>query len=110
MVYVSITGLRLKSIIHTPRFWWHAVRSMMQAQSARGNISAQSRTINGIHHTVSVWESKEAMRAYLVAGAHINAMRVYKKIATGKILGFEAEAPPSWEDVHELWSVRGREV
>jgi hypothetical protein len=110
MAYISITGLRLKSVIHAPRFWWFAVRSMMQAQAAAGNISANARTINGIHHTVSVWENKEAMRAYLLAGAHIKAMRIYKKIATGKVLGFEADTAPDWSEVHELWREKGREV
>jgi hypothetical protein len=110
MVYISITGLKLKSIIHVPRFWWYAIRSMVQAQSAAGNISAEARTKNGIHHTVSVWKNKEAMRAYLVAGNHIKAMRVFKRIATGKVLGFEADAAPPWNEVHELWRTRAREV
>jgi tRNA U38,U39,U40 pseudouridine synthase TruA len=110
MAYISITGLKLNSIIHAPRFWWHAIRSMMQAKSAAGNISTATRTINGVHHTVSVWESSEAMRAYLLAGAHIKAMRIYKKIATGKVLGFEADAAPPWDEVHELWKTKGREV
>jgi hypothetical protein len=110
MAYISITGLRLNHAIHAPRFWWHAIRSMVQAKSAPGNISAETRTINGVHHTVSVWQDREAMRNYLGAGAHIKAMRVYKKIATGKVLGFEADAPPHWDEAHKLWLSKGRDV
>jgi hypothetical protein len=110
MAYISITGLRLNSMFHAPRFWWHAVRSMMQSQAAPGNISAETRTINGVHHTLTVWESKEAMRAYLVAGAHLKAMKSFKAIATGKVLGFEAEHAPHWDEVHGLWKTKGREV
>jgi hypothetical protein len=110
MAYVSITGLALKSWVHVPRFWWHAIGSMVQAKAAPGNISAETRTINGVHHTVSVWQSRDAMRTYLLSGSHLKAMRVYKKIATGKVLGFEAPAAPDWDEVHELWKIKGREV
>jgi hypothetical protein len=40
MAYVSITGLELKSVLHAPAFWWHAIRSMGQVQSAPRLISA----------------------------------------------------------------------
>ena len=110
MPYISITGLRLKSPLHSPVFWWHVIRSMAQAQIAPGNISTTTKTINGVHHTLTVWQNKAAMRAYLVAGAHVKAMRIYKNIATGKVLGFEAETAPDWDEVHELWKTRGREV
>jgi len=61
---VSITGLRLKSMLQGPVFWWHAIWSMGQARAAPGNISAGARTINGIHHTLTVWDSEAAMRSY----------------------------------------------
>lgn len=109
-VYVSITGLRLKGRRHTVRFWWHAVRSMMQAQRAEGNLSAEARTIHGVHHTLSVWASEAAMRRFLVAGAHRRAMKTYSAIATGKTLGFETDGVPEWDDVHGLWLTQGREV
>ncbi len=83
---------------------------MTQAQSAPGNISAEARTINGVHHTATVWESKEAMRAYLVAGAHLKAMKSFKAMAKGKVLGFEADHAPPWDEVHALWQAKGQEV
>jgi hypothetical protein len=110
MAFITITGLRLKTSIDAPLFWWHAMRSMMQAKAAPGNISADARTINGVDHTVSVWETKEAMRAYVVAGAHLKAMGVFNKIATGKVLSFEAETAPPWAEVHELWLREGRDI
>ncbi len=103
MVYVSITGLQLKSIGHTPAFWWHAVRSMRQAQSAPGLISADARQINGIHHTLTIWETEGAMRAYLVTGAHLAAMKAFHRIATGRTIGFLTESAPDWDEVHANW-------
>jgi hypothetical protein len=110
LVYVSITGLKLKSVRHAPRFWWHAIRSMKQAQLADGNISASAQTINGVHHTLSVWQSERHMRDYLETGAHLQAMRKFRSMATGKTIGFESDAPPKWEDVHDIWTTRGRKV
>jgi hypothetical protein len=110
MPYISITGLRLNSVLNAPAFWWHAVRSMGQAQAAPGNISAGARTINGIHHTLTVWQSETAMRAYLTSGPHLAAMRAFHGMATGKTLGFTADIPPDWDRVHDLWLEQGRTV
>ena len=110
MVYVSITGLALKSPLHAPRFWWHAIRSMSQARTASGNLRAETRTINGVHHTLSVWQDEAKMRTYLKTGAHLSAMKAFRSIATGKTIGFVAEVAPDWADVHALWLERGRQV
>jgi quinol monooxygenase YgiN len=83
---------------------------MRQAQSAPGNLRAETRTINGVHHTLSVWTDEAAMRRYLVSGAHIKAMQAFRGMATGKTFGFEAEAPPDWDEVHDLWITKGKEV
>ena len=110
VVYVSITGLELKSVLHAPAFWWHAIRSMGQSQSAPGVLSADARQINGVHHTLTVWESEAAMRSYLITGAHLEAMKAFHGIATGRTIGFSAESAPDWDDVHKIWQRRGREV
>jgi hypothetical protein len=110
MAYISITGLRLKSVLNGPSFWWHAIRSMQQAEDAPGNISAEARIINGIHHTLTVWENEAAMRAYLTTGPHLAAMRAFHRMATGKTLGFSADTPPKWDEVHRLWLDQGRPV
>ena len=108
-VYVSITGLKVKRFWHMPRFIKHAVASMTQAKSAPGNISAEAKTINGIQHTLSVWETREAMRAFIYSGAHKEAIGAFHAIATGKTFGFEAAADqvPSWDEVHQLWREKG---
>lgn len=109
-VYVSITGLQLKRFWYGPMFWRHALASMAQAKSAEGCLSASARTIKGVHHTLSVWESRAAMQAYLVSGAHKEAMKSFKTIATGKVYGFETDRVPDWSEVPELWRGEGRTV
>ncbi|TCM53145.1 hypothetical protein C8J36_107107 [Rhizobium sp. PP-F2F-G48] len=109
-VYVSITGLQLKARRHQPRFWWHAIRSMIQARKAPGNLSTDARLIDGVHHTRTAWTDEAAMRRYLVAGAHLQAMKAFGAIATGKTLGFTTDALPDWDEVHRLWQTEGRSV
>jgi len=109
-IYVSITGLRLSRRRHAVRFWWHAVQAMRQAHSADGNLFADTRTINGVHHTLSAWRDQAAMQAYLVAGAHRRAMRAYPSIGTGATVGFLSDRIPDWDDVHNIWQRQGRPV
>ncbi|MEN9895173.1 MAG: hypothetical protein RIR97_1025 [Pseudomonadota bacterium] len=110
MVYVSITGLKLNRFFHSPRFWWLAIRSMRQALAAPGNISASAQTINGIHHTLTVWTDEAAMRAYLVQGAHLQALKAFRSIATGKTIGYMADKAPDWSEVHQIWLEKGKVV
>jgi quinol monooxygenase YgiN len=107
--YISITGLKVRSPLAAPFFWMHAVPAMIQAQNAAGNIIAEARTINNVHHTLSVWTDQVAMKAYLYSGAHLKAINAVKSMATGKTFGFEANRVPSWDEVHELWKQQGRE-
>lgn len=102
-LYVSITGLVLHSSLHWPRFALHVGASMALARSAAGNRFAEARQIGEVHHTLSVWDSHEAMVQYLQAGAHLRAMRVLSKIGHGKTYGFETETPPRWADVPRLY-------
>lgn len=109
-VYLSITGLRLKAKRHRLRFWWHAIRSMIQARNAPGNIATEARLIDGVHHTRTVWIDEAAMRRYLAAGAHLQAMKAFGAIATGKTFGFYTDRVPDWQEVHEQWQTRGKAV
>jgi hypothetical protein len=81
----------------------------MQADTADGILLSQVKQINGIQHTLTAWQSQAHMRAYISKGAHLKAMKVFRKIATGKTLGFETDRIPSWEEVHQIWKERGKE-
>ena len=108
--YISITGLRVKRPWYALRFWWHAIASMRQARLTDGNILAETRTINGTHHTLSAWRDKSAMRVFLTSGAHKSAMKVFPRIAIGKTMGFSSAQIPDWGDVQALYEQHGREV
>ena len=110
MPYVSITGLKLKSVLRWPQFMWFAIRAMNQAKKAEGNISADARSIDGMHHTLSVWQSEAHMRAYLGAGAHLHAMKNFRQMASGSTYGYESVIVPSWAEALELWRKHAKPV
>ncbi|WP_320270248.1 hypothetical protein [Cognatiyoonia sp. IB215446] len=84
--------------------------SMAQANATSTCLSAEARSIKGVHHTVTVWTSRDDMIAYLHAEPHLSAMKAFRRIATGKVYGFETEHIPSWAEARRLWDEKGREV
>jgi len=107
--YVSITGLKPKNFWSTFLFWRYAIPSKIQADSAPGILFSEVKKINQIQHTLTVWKSKEDMKAYIHSGAHLKAMKAFRKIASGKTFGYESDRIPSWDEVHELWQKQGKE-
>lgn len=107
---VVVSGLRLKSRLHWPRFAWHAVRSMRQAQAAEGCLSAEARSISGVQHTLTLWKDGASMKRYARSGAHARAVAIFGRIATGEVAIFEAEAAPDWTAARTRWEREGRPV
>jgi hypothetical protein len=109
--YISITGIELKSAFHLPRFGDYATQSMQQAQAAAGNISASSNYVNGVHHTLSVWDDRKSMTRFKVSGAHAQAMKVEPEFSlpgNTKVYGYESEHIPSWDEAIAIWVQHGR--
>lgn len=109
-MYVSITGLKLNNKLHFLRFMRHAIPSFKQAQSAPGNLLCETKTLEGVHHTLTIWESKKAMQAYVASGAHLTAMKAFQSMATGSVYSYESETQPSWEEALALWHSKARAV
>lgn len=105
--YISITGLQLKSWWKVFSFYRYAIPAMAQAKASEGLIFADAKKINGVYHTVSVWQTKEHMLNYVHSGAHMNAITSFNQIATGKTFGYESREIPSWQEVHRRWHDEG---
>ena len=110
LLYISITGPRLKRSWLTFRFQWHAARSFWRAKMAPRNLGAGVRTIKVVHRTPVVRKSCIAGRLPHTVSAYAASIRAFRSIGTGKTLGFEADTVPSWNDVHQPGPKRGRSV
>jgi hypothetical protein len=76
MPVVSITRLRVRSWRYLPSFLLYAFRSARQATKADGNLAVQvlndhSKTF----WTATTWTTDAAMKKFMLAGAHGQAMR-----------------------------------
>ncbi|MDN4987715.1 hypothetical protein KUL72_25680 [Bradyrhizobium arachidis] len=110
MAYVSMTGFRPKGIARLPMFWWRTVRSFMQARRAPGNLLTTGRIVGGVHHTMTAWSDLASMRGFVASGAHLAAMKNFRKLGTGTVFGYSCDEIPDWDTVYALWKLHGREV
>lgn len=108
--YVCVTGLVLDSFLGVPRFWYHAIPSMMQAQSAPGNVFAEARQVGPVRQTLTVWDDQTSMRNFMISGAHVKAMKDFDNFATGSVYGYESDSIPMWEEALQLLKENGRQV
>jgi hypothetical protein len=108
--YVSITGIKLKSIWYFAKFQRYSGPSMTQAQSAEGNLSAQGNYRNGILHTRSVWKDRKSMMRFMASGAHAKAMKINDEVSVPnetKVYGYETDKIPTWDEAISLWEEHG---
>ena len=107
-MHISITGLKPKGILGFVRFWMHAIPSFNQAKNAKGIVFCEVKKIQGFQCTLTGWESKDLMLDFMRSGNHLKAMKVFPKIASGKVYGFESDTIPSWEEAFERLNKDGR--
>src|SRR5688572_24663642 len=113
MPFLSLTCLRLRNCLQLPRFMLHASRSRRQAQAANGFIagalSADPPRLT--FWTTTVWESEAAMRAFLVSGAHREAMPTLGALCDEASVAHtmrETDQLPGGEEAVELMRRVGR--
>lgn len=108
MGHVSITGLRLRSVFYAPVFWLNAMPSYRAAERAAGALSVEAWQMDGVHYTLTFWESFAQMRAYVRSPVHSRAVRVLDKIATGQTYGYAADTLPSRVEAQYVLAEKGR--
>jgi hypothetical protein len=105
MTFISITRLRVRSWRFIPAFALYTFRSARQAREASGNLTTRVLADRrNTFWTATAWSSDTAMRQFMLAGAHRQAM--------GKLAEWCDEASvvhwnqdnaklPTW---HEAWT------
>jgi hypothetical protein len=112
MAFVSITRLRLRAMRFLPGFGFHAMRSQTQLRRAPGfHSGALLPDKNWTFWTMTVWDSADSMRAYILSGNH--------KVAMPKLLNWCDEASvvrweqsearlPTWQEADMRMRETGR--
>ena len=112
MVWVSLTRLRLRSALFLPGFFWYSIRSRMQVKHADGFIVGGLLADNErTFWTMTVWESRAAMLAFMTSGAHKRAMpKLLNWCDEASVAGWEQEDTvlPKWDDANRRMRTTGR--
>jgi hypothetical protein len=112
MPVISITRLRLRSWRFFPGFALYAVRSRMQASRAAGNCGMNlMREPGNVFWTVTVWESAEAVKQFMVANPHGQAMRRLMEWCDEAAVARGTQDTtdlPDWQQVHHRLQTEGR--
>ena len=106
---VNVTSIRLRS-------WWkffalsyYAMQIVRQTRSQPGFIKMKNTGFGYDHYTMSVWKDEESLRKFARTGAHLDAMKKSKALATEiRTYNFSAESMPSWKEVRTILQTRGK--
>ncbi|KQT82636.1 hypothetical protein ASG51_18230 [Methylobacterium sp. Leaf465] len=112
MPFVSITRLRIRSVRFLPGFAVHALRTQRQARKAAG---FRAGSILADHAwtfwTMTVWDDEAAMRRYMMAGPHRQAMPKLIHWCDEASLAHWTQpgaGPPSWAEADQRMRADGR--
>jgi hypothetical protein len=112
MAWVSVTRLRLRSAWFLPGFFFHAFRSQRQVQRADGYIAGKVLPDHDrAFWTLTAWESRPKMLAYMTSGAHKQAMpRLLDWCDEASVTGWEQPESqlPEWEEADRKMRTEGR--
>ena len=102
-MYVSVTALKANGFWSAIRFWLLAVPAFKHAKSSAGVLFCEVESVDGFHHSLTVWETKKDMRTFVLSPIHRKAMKMFPKIATGSTIGYETDKVPRWEEALLIW-------
>ena len=75
MTFISVTRLRVRSLVYLPPFVWRTLQSLRQAERAPGFMCGKLlREAKNAFWTMTAWEDDATMNAFRASGAHRAAM------------------------------------
>lgn len=112
MIFVSLTRLRIRSVIYMPLFAVYTLRSLRQVRKAPGFqggklLPDRDRTF----WTMTAWDGPESMRRYMTTGAHKRAMpHLMQWCDEASVTHWEQEESslPPWEEADRRMRASGR--
>ena len=112
MAFLSMTRLKVKSILLLPKFIVQNEAIVKQIRSSEGFRNGKTLLDPSLSAwTVTLWDSEDAMRAFYTSGAHRNIMpslSFYSNEAVTAHMSFSEVDLPTWRFVHEQLSKIGK--
>jgi hypothetical protein len=112
MPFVSVTRLRIRSWRFLPGFALHALRSQRQVRKAAGfRTGTLLPDRRWTFWTLTVWDTHEHMRAYMISGAHRVAMpKLLEWCDEASVVHWDSadQSIPPWPDADARMRSEGR--
>jgi hypothetical protein len=112
MALISVTRLRVRSVIYLPQFFWNTFKSMRQAERSAGFLGGRLLVnAKNVFWTVTIWKDAVAMNAYRTGGAHRRAMpKLLNWCDEAAVVHWTQESSeiPSWQEVHQRMVGEGK--
>jgi hypothetical protein len=108
---ITITSLEL-------RHWWGffklslwGLKISRQAKTQKGFIRMKNTGFGYLHFTLSAWESEADLKNFARCGAHLEAMKESRNLATEiRIYTFRSEQIPDWREARRMLFENGRVI
>jgi hypothetical protein len=112
MPLVSVTRLRIRSVLFLPQFFWDASKSIRQVERSPGFLGGRLLVnAKNVFWTMTVWKDEEAMNAYRAGGAHLRAMpQLLNWCNEAAVVHWTQESSeiPSWHEAEQRMANEGR--
>jgi hypothetical protein len=112
MALISVTRLRVRSFIYLPQFFWHAFKSMRQAERSSDFLGGRL-LVNpkNVFWTMTAWKDQAAMNTYRTGGAHRRAMpKLLNWCNEAAVAHWTQESLeiPSWREAYQRMAEEGK--
>jgi hypothetical protein len=108
-MFITITSIRLKNWWRFFELSYHGMKISREIRNCEGFIQMKNTGFGYLHFTMSAWESKEDLKKFYSAGAHLDAMKKTCAIAAEtSTYTYYATELPNWKEAKSLLIEEGR--
>ena len=112
MPFVSLTRLRIRSLLYMPQFDWRVFHSVRQTERSAGFLGGKVlQEARNTFWTMTAWENESSMNAFRTSGAHRAAMpKLLHWCDEASVAHWVQETTelPTWLEAHQRMVKDGR--
>jgi hypothetical protein len=100
---ITVTSIKLRSVWYYFKLTLLGFKIVKQLKSEKGFIKMKNTGFGYDHYTLSVWRSTDDLKRFSGSGAHAEAMKHTKLIATEiRTYTYNSDSLPNWKEVKKL--------
>ncbi len=106
---VTVTSIRLKKWWYFFRLSYYGLQITRQLHREKGFLILKNTGFGMMHYTLSAWENEEDVERFYKQGAHLQAMKQAKAIASETTtFTYQTDRFPDWQEAKKLLKENGR--